>query len=195
MRAPIAGTVVAVDVVGGQPVEPGQALFRVIDLTTLWLVAHVFEPDLPRIAQATTATFSVLGDPEVHQVPEGRIVDVGRVLDPARRTAPIVFTLDNAEQRFWVGQSAQVAIGIGPAREALAIPKAALVAEGGKEIVYVMVEGEAFQRRVLTLGTADQQYVEVLAGLAEGERVVTVGGYEIKLTAASGIIPAHGHAH
>lgn len=195
VRAPIAGTVVAADVVGGQAVEAGQALFRVVDLTAVWLVAHVFEPDLPSIAKAATATFTVPGDPTVHTIPEGRIVDVGRVLDPQRRTAPIVFALDNSDARLWVGQSAQVAIGIGPERDALAIPKSALVAEAGREIVYVMVDGESFERRVLTLGVADQQFVEVLSGLAAGERVVSVGGYEIKLAAASGIIPAHGHAH
>lgn len=195
VRAPIAGTLVGIEVVAGQPIEAGQALFHIVDLDEVWLEAHVFERDLPRIADATSATFRVPGDERHHTVPPGRRVEVGRVLDPERRTARVVFALDNRASRFWVGQSAEVEIGVGAPRETLAIPRRALIAEAGREVVYVMSGGESFERRPLTLGVSDGGFVEVVAGLAPGERVVTVGGYEIRLAAASGIIPAHGHAH
>ena len=195
VRAPIGGTIVAWSTVAGASVESGEVLARVVDLEALWLVAHVFEPDLPKVAEAASATFTVLGGEAVHRVEPGRRVEVPRVLDPVRRTAPVVFALGAGGPALWVGQSAQVEIGVGSPREVVAVPRAALVAEAGREVVYVMVEGEAFERRVLTLGAMDQEYVEVLAGVAVGERVVTLGGYEIKLAAASGAIPAHGHAH
>jgi cobalt-zinc-cadmium efflux system membrane fusion protein len=70
-----------------------------------------------------------------------------------------------------------------------------VVEDAGKPTTYVMVEGEAFERRPLALGIRSSGWVEVKEGVAAGERVVTRGGYEIKLAAASGVIPAHGHAH
>ena len=70
-----------------------------------------------------------------------------------------------------------------------------MIEDAGKATTYVMVEGEAFERRPLALGIRSGGWVQVLGGVAAGERVVTVGGYEIKLASASGVIPAHGHAH
>jgi multidrug efflux pump subunit AcrA (membrane-fusion protein) len=75
------------------------------------------------------------------------------------------------------------------------IPVSALVEEQGIFYVYVQTEGESFQKRELKLGANDGQKVQVLSGLSEGERVVTKGGYQIKLSQASGALPAHGHEH
>jgi multidrug efflux pump subunit AcrA (membrane-fusion protein) len=58
-----------------------------------------------------------------------------------------------------------------------------------------MVEGESFERRPLRLGLRANGWVEVLEGVAAGERVVTTGAYEVRLAGASGALPAHGHAH
>lgn len=65
----------------------------------------------------------------------------------------------------------------------------------GMFVVFVQVEGEAFERRVVRLGARDRGYVEVLGGLHAGEHVVTRGAWSVKLAASSGSIPAHGHAH
>jgi hypothetical protein len=61
--------------------------------------------------------------------------------------------------------------------------------------VFVQVEGERFERRALVPGPRAVGWVGIRDGLAAGERVVTRGAYEIKLTAASGAIPKHGHVH
>jgi multidrug efflux pump subunit AcrA (membrane-fusion protein) len=77
----------------------------------------------------------------------------------------------------------------------VAIPESAIVDEDGKPAAFVQVSGETFQKRELTLGIRDSGFVQVLAGLAEGERVATKGAYSIKLASISTSIPAHGHAH
>jgi membrane fusion protein, heavy metal efflux system len=77
----------------------------------------------------------------------------------------------------------------------LAIPQTAIVDDAGRKVAYVQLEGEAFERRLVTLGMQSGGWVEVTSGLARGERVVTRGAYEIKLAAASGAVPGHGHAH
>jgi multidrug efflux pump subunit AcrA (membrane-fusion protein) len=83
----------------------------------------------------------------------------------------------------------------GEERTALAVPESALVDDSGMFVVFVQVEGEAFERRVVRLGARDRGYVEVLGGLRAGDHVVTRGAWSVKLAASSGSIPAHGHAH
>jgi cobalt-zinc-cadmium efflux system membrane fusion protein len=86
-------------------------------------------------------------------------------------------------------------IETGAATNALAVPESAMVDDAGRKVVYVQVEGESFERRVLTLGIRSGGWVEVKAGLANGERVVTRGAYDVKLAASGGAVPEHGHAH
>ena len=80
-------------------------------------------------------------------------------------------------------------------RPTLVIPVSALLEEQGIFYAYVQTEGESFQKRELKLGASDGIHVEVISGIREGERVVTKGAYQIKLSTASGTLPAHGHEH
>ena len=67
--------------------------------------------------------------------------------------------------------------------------------EDGRPIAFVQVAGETFQKRDLTTGIRDGDWVQVLSGVGEGERVVTKGAYAIRLASVSSAIPAHGHVH
>jgi membrane fusion protein, heavy metal efflux system len=169
----------------------------VIDLGRVWLVAHVFEPDVPRVEHARTAWFTIEGYAQPFTVDDtnAKLVTVGRVVDPRTRTVPVIFEIDNADGRLRIGNFTKVVIATGAPRAALAIPEAAIVDDAGKPVAYVMIEGEAFERRPLRLGIRSSGWVEVLEGVAAGERVVVKGAYEIRLTAASGAVPAHGHVH
>ncbi|MBK9037431.1 MAG: efflux RND transporter periplasmic adaptor subunit [Myxococcales bacterium] len=197
LRAPIDGTLVAISAASGENVDEGRALFSVIDLDRVWLVAKVFEPDLPRVEGARAAWFTVEGYAQPFTVDEtnARLVTIGRVIDPRSRTAPVIFELDNRAGKLRIGNFARLVIATGAPRTALAIPASALVDDAGRSIAYVMIEGEAFERRPLRVGLRSNEWVEVLEGVAAGEHVVTRGAYEIKLQAAAGSVPAHGHVH
>lgn len=197
VKAPIDGTLVSISVTSGENVEEGQRLLAVIDLERVWLVASVFEPDIPRVEGARAAWFTIEGYKDAFTVDDsnGRLVTVGRVIDPRTRTTPVIFEVDNRAGKLRIGNFTKVVIATGAPRKGLAIPDSAIVEDGGKSIAYVMVEGEAFERRPLRLGARSNGWVEVLEGVGAGEHVVTVGGYEIKLASASGSTPAHGHAH
>ncbi len=197
VRAPIDGTLVALGVASGENVEEDQLLLSVIDLDRVWLVANVFEPDIPRVEGARSAWFTIDGYDEPFTVDErnGRLVTVGRVIDPRTRTTPVIFEVDNRAGKLRIGNFTKVVIATGAPRRALAIPDRAVIDDAGKAITYAMVEGEAFERRPLRVGIRSNGWVEVLEGVAAGEHVVSTGGYEIKLSAASGSVPAHGHAH
>lgn len=197
VRAPIDGTLVSVDVGAGESVEEGQLMFRVVDLGKVWLVANVFEPDLPRVEGAHAAWFTIEGYPQPFTIDDsnGKLVTIGRVIDPRTRTTPIIFEVDNAAGHLRIGNFAKAVIATGPPKKALAVPESAIVDDAGKSIVFVMLEGESFERRPVRLGIRSNRWVEVLDGVKAGEHVVSRGAYEIKLQSSAGSVPAHGHVH
>jgi membrane fusion protein, heavy metal efflux system len=79
--------------------------------------------------------------------------------------------------------------------DALVVPSSALVEEQGVFYLYVQTGGESFQKREVKTGVSDGINVQILSGVSEGERVVTKGAFQIKLSSASGALPAHGHEH
>ncbi len=197
VRSPLAGTLVAIHVSSGQTVEDGELLFTVVDLSRIWLHADVFEPDIAAVEAATRASFRVDGydRPIAIAPPDGRVVTIGRLVDEKTRTVPMIFELANPDQRIRIGSFATVWIETGAPTRALAIPETAIVDDAGRKVAYVQAEGESFERRVLALGIRSGGWAEVKAGLVRGERVVTRGAYDIKLAAAGGAVPEHGHAH
>jgi RND family efflux transporter MFP subunit len=197
VRAPADGTLVSIDAASGQGVEEGQRLFAVMDLDRVWLVVNVYEADLPRVEAARAAWFTIDGYEQPFTIDEsnGKLITVGRVIDPKTRTAPVIFELDNKPGKLRIGNFAKTVIATGTPRKTLAVPEISIVEDAGKAIAFVMVEGESFERRPLRTGVRSNGWVEVLEGLKAGERVVTKGAYEVKLASASGAVPAHGHAH
>jgi multidrug efflux pump subunit AcrA (membrane-fusion protein) len=75
------------------------------------------------------------------------------------------------------------------------VPESALVDDGGRPVVFVQTGGESFERRPVTLGERQGGNVQITAGIASGERVVTRGAYLIRLASMSTQVPAHGHVH
>jgi RND family efflux transporter MFP subunit len=195
VRSPIAGTLVEARVAPGEFVEEGRVLFDVVDLERLWLEARISEADLARVRDARGAWFWVEGIATPFEVSEGSVVARGGVVDAKSRTAPLIFDVPNPQKTLAVGMFADVNVLTGEERTVLAIPTSAVVDDGGESVAYVEREGESFERRSLTLGVRDGDFVEVIDGLSHGERVVTRGAYYVRLAAASGAIPAHGHAH
>jgi multidrug efflux pump subunit AcrA (membrane-fusion protein) len=91
---------------------------------------------------------------------------------------------------------AEVSVKTGENVEALAVPNSAIFDDNGTPVAYVHVEGESFAKRVLKTGITDNGYTQILDGVSEGERVTTVGGYQVRLASLSTSVPAgHGHEH
>jgi cobalt-zinc-cadmium efflux system membrane fusion protein len=195
LRAPLSGTITEVLVAPGTFVEAGAPLFRLTDLTQVWLEARVAEADAARLGTPRGATFLVEGRDAPIELPADALVARGRVIDPLTQTLPLMFALDNATAQLPLGAFARVTVLTGDERRAVAVPEASLVEDGGLVVVFVQVEGEAFERRVVRVGAHDGGYAEALSGVRVGEHVVTVGAWSVKLAASSGAIPAHGHSH
>lgn len=199
LRAPIAGVLNAIAAGPGDVVAAGQPLFTVLDPETVWIEARVPEVNVPALGAARNAAIEL--PDEQHRLRPltgtggGRLVALGLEVDAATRTVPLLYELPNPAGQLRVGQQVTLHVETATAQAALAIPYSALVEEGGWFVAYVQLAGETFEKRELRLGIRDGEWVEVRSGLSEGERVVTRGAYAIRLSNATGAIPAHGHAH
>ncbi|HEY0710514.1 MAG TPA: efflux RND transporter periplasmic adaptor subunit, partial [Polyangia bacterium] len=196
LRSPLTGVVSYADVMPGAVVEAGTRLLSVVNTERLWLEAKVFETDAPRIETSSGASFTVAGFERAFTVDEknGRRVAVGAVVDRTTRTVPVIFEFANPGS-LKPGMFAKVDLLTGETLRGVAVPQTAVVDDNGRAVVFVMADGENFHKRVIRPGVRSSGFVHVLEGVKEGERVVTVGAYDIKLATAVGATPEHGHQH
>jgi multidrug efflux pump subunit AcrA (membrane-fusion protein) len=106
-----------------------------------------------------------------------------------------IYEVPNRDGRFRIGEHLTVLIESKHADNAVAIPDSAIVEEGGQPVAFIQVGGETFQKRELSLGLREGNFIQVLRGIQAGERVVTEGAFAIRLASVSTVIPAHGHVH
>jgi membrane fusion protein, heavy metal efflux system len=193
LRAPVGGAIAERTATTGANVASGTVVFRVVDAKQVQVAGQVSEVDLPRARRANAAELEVPGQPS--RVPAGRLVGVGRVLDPRTRTVPITFALDNRRLELVVGQTVFLHLLTEEAAPHPVIPASAVVDDAGRPIVFVQREGETFDRRAVTLGPRAGDLIQVRDGLKAGERVVTKGAFLVRLASLSTQVPSHGHVH
>jgi membrane fusion protein, heavy metal efflux system len=197
LRSPITGRVAFVHADPGGVVDVGAPVVEVVDAARLWLEARVFESDAPRVRGTSGAMFAVAGRAEpvvVDAAHGGAVLAVGPAVDPIDRTVPVVFELPNPGDLL-PGTYADVRVFTAESVDAVAVPAAAVVDDGGFPVVFVMDGGESFFKRRVTVGVRDGDRIAVTSGVAPGERVVSRGAYEVLLSTSAGGIPAHGHQH
>lgn len=195
VRAPMTGTITAIEIAPGAFVEAGAPLLRVTDLNRVWVEARIPEADAPSIGQPRGASVFVEGWDSPLELRAADLVTLGSAIDADDHTLPVIFAVDNSELKLPIGAFARVMLQHGDDRSALAVPSSALVDDGGTTVIYVQTGGESFERRVVRTGLVDHGWVEIMSGVEVGERVVTTGAWSVKLAASSGTLPAHGHAH
>lgn len=197
--APISGEIVGAEHVEGEHVESLGAVYRLLDLSSVWITAHVSEFDLAEIGEAPGALLEFAAYPErtfnVIDEMGGRIINMDLVVAPETRTIALRYEAANPEGLFRSGMFADVFLETQHAINAVAVPEEAIIMDNGRPVAFVLIHGEAFQKRVLELGIRDGQFVEVRSGIQEGERVVTKGAYLVKLASASPASFGEGHAH
>lgn len=194
LAAPLDGLVVAAPHVQGESVPADAELFRVIDTSRVWIEGRVSEFDLHRLRPAARASATLLALPGRRLELEGPAY-IGPQVDPESRTVLVRLELDNAGETLKHGMLAELELETASVAAAVAIPFEAVVMDQGMPTAFVMLSGETFQRRELELGVRDGDQVQVLQGLAPGERVATRGAYIVRLAALAPVSFGHGHAH
>lgn len=197
--APLGGAILSSGYVEGAFVKPEDELFRIMDSSQMWIEGRISEFDLSRVrgAPSATATFAALPGLRIELASDagGKLPYIGPVIDQVSRTTVIRFELRNGDGAIRAGMLAELAIATTTVEAAVVVPVEAVLMEQGIPTVYVMLEGESFQRREIEVGVKDGAFVEVRSGLAIGEHVATRGAYVVKLAALSPASFGAGHAH
>lgn len=197
LRSPVAGEVIEVSTRPGAFVRSGDRVFRVASPDRRWLEVRLPERFASDIGEASGAWLgSQDGSAVVLDEASGaRVVQTEAAVDPVTRTVGVTLDYPVDQGPRLIGARLPVHVFVAAADSRLAVPRSAVIEDGGRDVVYVQTGGETFDRRPVRLGMIDGEYVEVLAGVSAGERVVSRGAYSVRLAAAGGNDIGHGHAH
>ena len=175
IRAPLAGTVVERLVSPGQLLEAGAtAAFTVANLSRMWVMASVFESDLPSVRVGDPALVTLTNLPDTVS---GRVDNIAAEVDPETRATSVRIVVPNADHLLKKDMYVRVVIQSRRLREGTLVPVSAVLRDDdNRPIVYVAADSLGFERRSITLGTRQDGSYEVTDGLRPGDRVVTEGG-------------------
>ncbi len=193
--APIDGTVVERAAVVGQVVEPTTPLLKLVDTSVLIAQGSAPEDLLRELKVGQPVRVTVAAYPGKRF--EGRLTFIHPQIDPERRVAHVWAEIRNPDGQLKEDMFAQLSVVVGGGPEALVIPAAALMSEGGVEFVFTETPA-GFKRTSVLVGARNDQYVEVKQGLSPGAKVVTDGKrqvYTVFLAARSGAPALGGHTH
>jgi RND family efflux transporter MFP subunit len=168
--SPASGVVIEKMAIQGMRVMAGQPLFRIADLSRVWVEADVYEGELGLLTRGTTAALRIDAFPG--ESFEARLTFVSPVVDQATRTVRARFELPNPAGRLRPGMFAAVDVSA-PAREVLTIPSDALVDTGRRQIVFISEGDGYYVPRDVRTGLRLDGHVEILEGLAEGQQVAS----------------------
>jgi Cu(I)/Ag(I) efflux system membrane fusion protein len=176
LYAPASGIVLEKNVFEGQAIQPGEALFRIADLSEVWVEAEVFEADLALVHEGMAAMVTFAGLPGLTYA--GRVEYVYPTLEESSRTMRARIALPNPGGRIKPGMYATVTLerSLG---EVLSIPRPAVLRTGERAVAFVDMGQGRLMPHELTLGLEGDDHVEVLAGVESGMRVVTSAQYLI----------------
>jgi multidrug efflux pump subunit AcrA (membrane-fusion protein) len=178
IKAPIDGVIIERKATTGELVDKAKEIYTISDPTQLWVIAEIKERDIAAVKSGQDATFTVLAYPQ--EKFQGKVVLVGNQVEAGSRTLEVRIAVDNADGRLKPGMFADVEIITTILENVLLIPDSALQTDGDSEIVFVALDGNKFEKRVVNLGLEQAGQVQILDGVKVGEKVVTDGSFILK---------------
>jgi len=178
LKAPFSGVITSFHVVEGEVVEPSTELLAITDMSSLWVLADVFEKDLAHIRPGKAVQVRVASYPG--KVFQGRITYVTDALDPKTRTAKARCHVRNVGGLLKLEMFATVEMPVERTIPVLAVPDSSIQQLNGRPVVFVRVSETDFQKREVQTGIASGGFTEIRSGLEAGEPVVTSGSFVVK---------------
>jgi membrane fusion protein, heavy metal efflux system len=175
IRAPIAGTVVEKSINPGQLLQAGTTpTFTIADLSTVWVMASVFESDLASVAHGDRVEIITGASPRPLT---GTVDYVEALVDPATKATQVRVVVPNTRRLLKRDMYVTATIHSSKEKRGILLPVAAVLRdENNLPFVFVQQPGDGFERRPVTLGSRVADRYEVTAGLAAGDRVISAGG-------------------
>ena len=176
-HAPVSGVVLEKMAIEGGRFMPGEALFRIADLSRVWIIADVYEQDLARVQVGQVAQVSL--DAWPGRSFEARVDYLYPTLDAATRSTRVRLELDNPEGLLRPGMFAQVALPAGDGSPKTVVPSSAIIDDGERRVVLLALDEGRFKPQPVKLGARGRDVVEVVEGVAPGDRVVVSANFLI----------------
>lgn len=195
LRSQVSGVVLEKMAFEGMRFMPGEVLYKIADLSTVWLLAEIFEQDLPlvRVGQQVAITLPAFPG----RTFTGRVIFVYPTLTPGTRTGKVRIEIPNPDGALKPAMYASLELVDAPRKTALTVPDSAVLDSGIRQVVIVQRGEGLFEPREVKLGMRGEGYFEVLEGVTAGERVVVAANFlidaESNLKAALGAFGGHGH--
>jgi Cu(I)/Ag(I) efflux system membrane fusion protein len=174
--SPGSGIVLEKDVVQGQKVMAGEALFKIADLSRVWILGEIYEYELPFISNGQAVKVSLSYYPG--ESFEGKITYIYPYLKAETRTNQVRIEVANPGLKLKPEMFADIEIHVDYGTR-LTVPADAVLDAGGTKIVFVAKGDGYFEPREVNLGVKGQDVYEVLGGLSDGENVVTSANFLI----------------
>lgn len=178
--SPMAGVVTERLANPGLNVEPSARLFTVVDLSTVWIVANLYEADFARVRVGDRATIEASAYPDLKL--EGRVSYIDPQVSRETRTATLRIEVPNPRQELRLGMLAEVQVEAATRTPVLLVPTAAVQNVADRSFVYLPKVGEPtqFVEREVRLGATAGDRIQVLSGLAPGETLVVGGSFFLR---------------
>ena len=186
LRAPSSGIVTAYDVAVGETVDPSSELLTLTDISTVWVLADVYEENLGAVRMGKEVSIRVASYPG--EVFRGRITYISDLVEPKTRTAQVRCVVSNPTSRLKLDMFATVEIPTEQTADLLAIPTVAIQRIDDRPVVFVKRSETDFEQREVVPGTEAGGWIEIRRGLKPGESVITTGSFYAKTAALRELI-------
>jgi Cu(I)/Ag(I) efflux system membrane fusion protein len=157
------------DIVVGMKLDAGAMPYEIVDLSSVWVLADVYESELRFVKEGMAANLTLAAFPDREF--KGKVVFLDPLLDPQTRTVKVRLTFPNRAGELRPEMFGEVVL-LGASHDALRVPPDAVIDSGTGKLVFVAVGAGKFQPRAVKVGAHDSSYVEIIDGLTEGDRVV-----------------------
>lgn len=175
--APVTGVVLEKKAVQGMRFQAGEALYQIADLSTVWLIADVSVQDVGQVSVGSQAEVNSESYPDKHF--SGKVSFIYPTINAATRTVAVRVELVNPQGLLKPAMFASVVLDSIAGRSVLTVPVSAVIDSGTRQVVLVRLSEGRFEPRIIRPGARSDEYVEVLAGVADGEQVVTSANFLI----------------
>lgn len=189
LRAPSSGIVTAFEVSPGESIDQSSELFTITDISSVWVLAEIYEHDLGSIRVGKDVSVRVPAYPEATFL--GRVTYISDTMNLATQTARVRCVVDNPEARLKLGMFASVEIPVGSIIESLAVPSSAIQTVNGGPVVFVKRSGSTFELNEVETGVEADGWVKIRRGLSSGDTVITEGSFYAKTATLRELIGDH----
>jgi len=194
LRSPIGGRVLERNALEGTRVEPAVELYRIADLSVVWLQAKIYEYELPHVEIGQPVRIALASQPEKEI--KGKVSFVEPVFQEASRTVKVRVEIKNPDDQFKPGMYADLIIEHDMG-EGLLVPESALLRTGLRNLAFRVLPGNRFEPVEVTLGSQFNERLQVRGGLSEGDEIVISAGFlidaESRLKSATSAMTGHQH--